>query len=127
MKMLMDATNDNDKLTFNICLNYGGQSEIVDACKNIARDVIIKKISINEIDENTFNNYLYNNLPPIDLLIRTSGEERVSNFMLYQLSYAEMYFPRTYFPDFDEYELDKAFIEYTNRDRRFGKINEGDK
>jgi undecaprenyl diphosphate synthase len=124
MKMLMDATKDNNKLIFNICLNYGGQSEIVDACKKIARDVIIKKMSINDIDENSFNEYLYNNLPPIDLLIRTSGEERVSNFMLYQLSYAEMYFPRVYFPDFDEEELDKAFIEYTNRDRRFGRIIE---
>ena len=70
-----------------------------------------------------FYKYLYNDLPPIDFLIRTSGEERISNFMLYQLSYAEMYFPKIYFPDFDNKEFDNAILAYNKRDRRFGKIN----
>ena len=70
-----------------------------------------------------FSKYLYHNLPPVDLMIRTSGEQRLSNFMLWQNSYAEFYFPKTYFPDFDEKEFDKAIVEYTKRDRRFGGIN----
>ena len=68
------------------------------------------------------NSYLYNKLPDIDLLIRTSGEVRISNFMLWQLSYAELYFPKCYFPDFNQEEFDKALLEYTKRDRRFGNI-----
>ena len=70
-----------------------------------------------------FNKYLYHELPPVDLMIRTSGEQRLSNFMLWQNSYAEFYFPKTYFPDFDEKEFDKAIVEYTKRDRRFGGID----
>ena len=83
---------------------------------------ISDKTNINNIDEELFNKYLYQNLLPLDLLIRTSGEQRLSNFMLWQVSYAELYFPKTYFPDFDEKEYYKALEEYSNRDRRFGGI-----
>lgn len=111
-----------DKI-FNICFNYGGHAEIIDATKKIVNDVKNNKLDINELNEETFNKYLYQDLPPVDLMIRTSGEMRLSNFMLWQNSYAEFYFPKTYFPDFNEKEFDKAIIEYTKRDRRFGGIN----
>lgn len=124
MDMISNTTKNNTGGVFNICLNYGGQSEIIDATKKIVNDVISNKLDINNIDEKIYYKYLYNNLPPIDLMIRTSGEIRVSNFMLYQISYAEMYFPKTYFPDFDEKEFDKALEEYTKRDRKFGKIKD---
>ena len=116
---LEELTKNNTGGILNICINYGGQAEIVDACKKIIKD----KIDIKDIDENLFSHYLYKDLPPIDLMIRTSGELRLSNFMLWQNSYAEFYFPKTYFPDFNDKEFDKALIEYTKRDRRFGKIN----
>lgn len=112
----------NDRL-FNICFNYGGHAEIIDATKKIVKDVQNGNLDINKLDENMFNKYLYHELPPVDLMIRTSGEQRLSNFMLWQNSYAEFYFPKTYFPDFDEKEFDKAIVEYTKRDRRFGGID----
>lgn len=111
-----------DKL-FNICFNYGGHAEIIDATKKIVKDIQNGKLDIDKLDEKKFNQYLYQNLPPIDLMIRTSGEQRLSNFMLWQNSYAEFYFPKTYFPDFDENEFDKAILEYTKRDRRYGGID----
>lgn len=116
MNELEKITKDGTKGILNICLNYGGQSEIVDAVNNIILD------GVKEVDEETFSKYLYQELPPIDLMIRTSGELRISNFMLWQLAYAELYFSNTYFPDFDEKEFDKALVEYTKRDRRFGGI-----
>ena len=100
-------------------MNYGGRAEIIDACKRIIND----NIDSNDLDEELFSNYMYNKLPDVDLMIRTSGELRLSNFLLWQNSYAEFYFPKTYFPDFNEKEFDKALIEYTSRDRRFGNIN----
>ena len=109
--------------TFNICFNYGGHAEIIDATKKIVNDVQNGKLDINKLDENNYSKYLYQELPPVDLMIRTSGEQRLSNFMLWQNSYAEFYFPKTYFPDFDEKEFDKAILEYTKRDRRFGGID----
>ena len=112
----------NDRL-FNICFNYGGHAEIIDATKKIVKDVQNGNLDINKLDENMFNKYLYHELPPVDLMIRTSGEQRLSNFMLWQNSYAEFYFSKTYFPDFDEKEFDKAIVEYTKRDRRFGGID----
>ena len=102
---------------FNICINYGGRAEIVDAVNKI-----IESRETN-ITEESFNKYLYNELPDVDLMIRTSGELRISNFLLWQISYAELYFPKCYFPDFNEEEYDKALLEYTKRDRRFGSIN----
>ena len=103
--------------TFNICFNYGGQAEIEDACKKIAIDYKDGKVDLANLD---FNSYLYQDLPPIDLMIRTSGEVRISNFMLYQLAYSELYFTDVYFPDFDEKEYDLAIDEYNKRKRRFG-------
>lgn len=116
MEYLSESTKNNTKGIINICLNYGGRSEIVDAVNHIIKD------NLKEVDEEVINNYLYNKLPDIDLLIRTSGEVRISNFMLWQLSYAELYFPKCYFPDFNQEEFDKALLEYTKRDRRFGSV-----
>lgn len=116
MEYLSKSTKNNTKGILNICLNYGGRSEIVDAVNHIIKD------NLKEVDEEVINNYLYNKLPDIDLLIRTSGEVRISNFMLWQLSYAELYFPKCYFPDFNQEEFDKALLEYTKRDRRFGSV-----
>ncbi len=123
MKELEESTKDNTKGILNICINYGGRSELVDTCKKISKMVANKEISIDDIDEELVSRNLYNDLPDVDLMIRTSGELRLSNFMLWQNSYAEFYFPKTYFPDFDEEEFDKAIIEYTKRDRRFGNID----
>ncbi len=110
---VVDLTKDNTGGILNVCLNYGGRREIVDAVNKI------KEANVN-ITEETFGKYLYNDLPDLDYVIRTSGEERISNFMLWQISYAEFYFPKVYFPDFDEKEFDKALEIYNNRNRRFG-------
>ena len=109
---VVDLTKDNTGGVLNVCLNYGGRREIVDAVNKI------KEANVN-ITEETFGKYLYNDLPDLDYVIRTSGEERISNFMLWQISYAEFYFPKVYFPDFDEKEFDKALEIYNNRYRRF--------
>ncbi len=121
MKSLEKETLNNTGGVLNICLNYGGQTEIVDTTKKLINDVLNGKLKTEDITPEIFMKNLYNDLPPIDFLIRTSGEIRVSNFMLFSLAYAEMYFPHTYFPDFKEDEFDKALEEYTKRDRRFGK------
>lgn len=113
-----DKTKDGTVGTLNICFNYGGQAEIEDAVKKVALDY--KDGKIDDLDNLDFNNYLYHDLPPIDLMIRTSGENRISNFMLYQLAYSELYFTNTYFPDFTEKEYDLAIDEYNKRKRRFG-------
>ena len=123
IKKIEDETCHYENRVFNICFNYGGHLEIVDAAKKIALDYKEGIIDINNLNEETFSKYLYQQLPPIDLMIRTSGEQRLSNFMLWQCSYAEFYFPKVYFPDFNENEFDKAILEYTKRDRRFGGIN----
>ena len=116
-------TKDNKSGILNFCLNYGSHFEIIDACKKINSDVINNNLDINNLDEETFQKYLYNDLPDLDLLIRTGGEIRLSNFMLWQLAYAEFYFTDVLFPDFNEEEFDKALLSYNNRDRRFGGIN----
>lgn len=110
---VVELTKNNTGGVLNVCLNYGGRREIVDAVNKI------KEANIT-ITEETFGKYLYNDLPDLDYVIRTSGEERISNFMLWQISYAEFYFPKVYFPDFDEKEFDKALEIYNNRNRRFG-------
>ena len=122
MLEITEETKNNKGGILNICLNYGGQAEIVDTTKKLIQKVQNNEIKLEDITEETFINYLYQPLPPIDFLIRTSGEERISNFMLYQSAYAEMYFPKTYFPDFTPLEFDKAIEIYNNRDRRFGGI-----
>lgn len=121
MKSLEKETLNNTGGILNICLNYGGQTEIVDTTKKLINDVLDGKLKTEDITPEIFMKNLYNDLPPIDFLIRTSGEIRISNFMLFSLAYAEMYFPLTYFPDFKEDEFDMALEEYTKRDRRFGK------
>lgn len=123
MKRIEKNTEKNDNAILNVCLNYGGHAEIIDASKKITTDVLNNKLDMSCLDEKTYNKYLYNELPPIDLLIRTGGELRVSNFMLWQLAYAEFYFTDTYFPDFNESEYDKAVESYNKRDRRFGGVN----
>ncbi len=123
MEKIEEETAKYKDKYFNICFNYGGHAEIIDATKKIVKDVNSGKLDINLLDEKMYEKYLYHELPPVDLLIRTSGEQRISNFMLWQCSYAEFYFPKTYFPDFHEEEFEEALREYTRRDRRFGGID----
>ncbi len=116
-----EKTKNNTGLLFNIAINYGGREEIVNAVKNIAKEVEEDKINIEDINESNFSNYLYTHeSKDVDLLIRTSGEIRISNFLLWKIAYAEMYFVDVNWPDFDEKELDKAIIEYQKRTRKFG-------
>lgn len=123
MENIEEKTKDNINGVLNICLNYGGQEEIIDAAVRLAQD-INKGLDVSKFKKEDFCQYLYNDLPPIDLLIRTGGELRVSNFMLYQMSYSEFYFTNTYFPDFDKMEFNKALFMFTNRDRRYGGVND---
>ena len=127
-KIIEDAkekTKNGKNFFFNICLNYGGKAEIVRASKNIAQDVVDGKIKIDDITEDLFENYLYTaGLPPVDLLIRTSGELRTSNYMPWQLAYAEFIFPTTPWPDFTKEEFRNCIEEYYRRNRRFGGIND---
>jgi undecaprenyl diphosphate synthase len=120
MQEMTESTKNNTGMVVNFCLNYGGHAEIVDASKKIAQEVKEGKLNIEDINDEVFNKHLYHDLPQLDFLIRTSGEVRVSNFMLWQMAYAEMYFPSTYFPDFDESCFDDAILAYNKRDRRFG-------
>ncbi|WP_297597441.1 isoprenyl transferase [uncultured Cetobacterium sp.] len=116
IKNLEEETKGNTGITLNIAFNYGGRAEIVDA--------INKMIENNERDvtENVVEKYLYNNLPNPELLIRTSGEMRISNFLLWQIAYSEIYVTETHWPDFDKNELLKAIESYKKRDRRFGGV-----
>lgn len=122
MENMSDETKDNKNGIFNICLNYGGQDEIVNATKKISEDVKNGSIKVTDITNDLYSKYLFNDLPPIDLLIRTSGEYRISNFMLWQMAYSELYFTDVLWPDFDEKEMEKAIESYNNRDRRFGDV-----
>ena len=129
-KTINDAikkTKECSNLIFNICLNYGGRDEIVRAAKLFAEDVKNGK-DINSLTEESFNDYLYTkDLPPVDLLVRTGGDQRTSNYLPYQLVYAEMVFPKVYWPDFTKEELNKVIDEYYKRDRRFGGISDEEK
>ena len=116
MDSISEETKDNKEGTLNICINYGGQEEIVDMVKKL----IDRKVSSKEITKELVNSNMYQELPPVDFVIRTSGEQRISNFLLWQSSYAEYYFPTVYFPDFNEEEFDKAIEEFNKRKRRFG-------
>lgn len=118
MDEVVEATKENTGGIFNICLNYGSQYEIVDAVKRI----VLEKKDVSDLTPKEFEKYLYQDLPPIDFLIRTSGEYRLSNFMMYQLAYAEFYFTDCLFPDFDDKKFDEALQEFQNRDRRFGGV-----
>lgn len=122
MDRIVEETKNNSKFTLNICLNYGSHAEIVDTTKKICEMYKKGEISLDDIDEDFIQKNLYQDLPPLDFVIRTSGELRVSNFMMYQASYAEFYFPKVYFPDFSVAEFDKAMDEFRSRNRRFGGI-----
>lgn len=114
------ATQNCKGITVNFCLNYGGKSEIADACKSIAQKVSQNQLSPNEINVDTLEKYLYNELPSVDFVVRTSGEKRISNFMIWQIAYAELYFVDKCFPDFDEALFYDAINEFKSRKRRFG-------
>ncbi|MDK2903288.1 MAG: undecaprenyl diphosphate synthase [Clostridiales bacterium] len=120
----MNYTAGNTGLTLNLALNYGGRTEILDAINAVVSDIKAGKLPVDAgIDQDTFSGYLYTaSMPDPDLLIRTSGERRVSNFLLYQIAYTEMYFSDLYWPDFDDAEYLKAIIDYQNRHRRYGAI-----
>lgn len=120
MKKITEETKDNTRGIFNVCLNYGGQYEILDMVENILEKYENGEINKKDLSLELINENLYQNLPQLDFVIRTSGEQRISNFMIYQSAYAEYYFPKTYFPDFDEKEFDLAILEYQKRNRRFG-------
>ena len=121
----LNRTKDNNNYVFNIALNYGSRQELVKATKEIATLVKENKLDVNDINEQTISDHLYtNNLPPIDLMIRTSGEQRLSNYLLYQLAYSEFIFTPTYWPDFTKDKFEECLKEYAARDRRYGKIVE---
>ena len=123
LEYAIDKTKNNTGLILNFAVNYGGRDEIVRACKKYAEDY--KEGKVNDLDEETFKNYLYTkDLPEVDLLIRTSYELRVSNYLLYQIAYSEFIFTETLWPDFSPEELDKCIEEYENRKRNFGGRNE---
>lgn len=119
-----EKTKDKTGGIFNICLNYGGQEEIIRAAERYHDDLASGKVQKGEVSRDDFFRYLDQNIPPIDILIRTGGEKRLSNFMLYQLNYAEIYFVDTYWPDFTTSMLDDIIDDFYGRDRRFGGINE---
>jgi len=125
LEYVMNLTKDNTGAILNVCFNYGGQAEIVDATKKICHDLYNGIIP--EINEEIFSKYLYVDLPPVDLMIRTSGEQRLSNFLLWQNAYAEFYFPDVHFPDFDEEAFDEAIKVYQSRNRRFGGVKDEEK
>lgn len=128
VNMLEDGTKDHKGLTLIIAFDYGSYDEITNAVKKIAMDYKDNKIAIDDIDEKMIENNLYTaGFPPLDLLIRTSGEQRISNFLLWQLAYSELYFTPTFWPDFDKKELHKAIIDFQSRNRRYGGLTEDKK
>ena len=121
----IERTKDGKNFTFNICLNYGGKAELVRAAKLFAQDVKDGKKAVRDLDEQQFEQYLYTkDLPPVDLLIRTSGEQRTSNYLPWQLAYAEFIFTPTAWPDFTKEELHKCLDEFNTRSRRYGGIKD---
>lgn len=120
-----EETAENHKICFNIAINYGGRDEVVRACRMLAEQVKKGRLEPENISENIFENSLFSpSSRDVDLLIRTGGEQRLSNFMLWQVSYAELYFTPVLWPDFDQHELMKAVQAFQGRDRRFGGLQE---
>ncbi len=125
IRELEAATTDNGGLNFTIALNYGSRDELTRAAQKMAKDCAERKIKAEEIDESVFETYLdTHGIPDPDMMIRTSGEQRLSNYLLWQLAYSEFYFTDVPWPDFTKEELVKAIEEYNHRHRRFGKVEE---
>jgi undecaprenyl diphosphate synthase len=125
LKAVIDKTSHNTRMTLTLALSYGSREELINAVKEISDKVKNNIISCKKIDESTINEHLYTRkLPDVDLLIRTSGEQRISNFLLWQIAYAELCFEDVLWPDFTQKHLLKAIIEYQKRERRFGKTSE---
>ena len=125
LEYITSETSKNTGITLTFALSYGAREEIVNAIQNISKKIVNKEIEIENIDENIINNHLYTfNLPDVDLMIRTSGEHRISNYLLWQMAYAELYFTDVLWPDFRRDDLLKALINYQTRERRFGKTSE---
>ena len=124
LESIISETKNNKKLNLNLAISYGSKQEIVNAIREVSNKVKNNIISVKNIDENIINEHLYTrNLPNVDLLIRTGGEKRVSNFLLWQIAYAEMYFTDILWPDFKKEDFLDALEDYQKRERRFGKIN----
>jgi len=122
LKETMDATSQNDAMVLNLALSYGGRDDIVQAAKNYALDIQNGNLAAEQITEETFGQYLSTaHMPDPDLLIRTSGEMRISNFLLWQIAYSELYITKTLWPDFSEAEYLSILSDFENRNRRFGK------
>ena len=125
LKDTIEKTKNNTHLILTLALNYGSREEITNAFKNISKKIVNNELKIEEIDEKIINNHLYTfTLPDVDFLIRTSGELRISNFLLWQIAYAEFYFTEVLWPDFKKDNFYKAIIDYQSRERRFGKTSE---
>jgi len=121
----IDNTKNNDRMTLTLCLSYSGRWELTKAVKDIAAKVKNGLIEPEQIDESLIANHLSTaGMPDPDLLIRTSGEERISNYLLWQIAYSELYFTKKYWPDFSKEDLYEAVVDYQNRERRFGKTSE---
>tara|TARA_R110000850_G_scaffold201295_3_gene327154 strand:- start:173 stop:913 length:741 start_codon:yes stop_codon:yes gene_type:complete len=122
---VIDKTKHNKRMCLTLALSYGSREELLNTVKEISLKVKNNIISAEKIDESVINEHLYTrNLPDVDLLIRTSGEQRISNFLLWQIAYAELYFTQVLWPDFTKQNLYEAIIEYQKRERRFGKTSE---